>query len=147
METVQTFKQSKMVDYVIKKSFENWQTIGLVIADNPIQLNESILKPLFNKLDELGVEYVFNKKPPDEWGTQRKKIGFYNNILSIRSSQHNCTHILTNTIQEWKSLRGVSVGWIVSSVEANRLNSLTDAKMSLRCRFSHSLSTRFFKPE
>ena len=92
--------------FVYLKMIRNPETMGLICANTYSQLNTATLPPLMEYLEELGIDYVKNKKPPKSWGI-RERVADYTGVLTTK----NGCHILLRSLDNFLPLRGIEIGW------------------------------------
>lgn len=130
--------------YVLRRVTTNPETVGLVAANTHTQLAQSTLPHLFELLEEAGLQYLVNCKPPDDWNADPKFKAGYKHTISIliepedEFGQRTVAHILTRTLTGWKRIRGVNLGWfVIDEVSDSPPGAFGELKRRLRCPKSH----------
>ncbi len=96
--------------WVLKQLYEQPGSVGFIGAQSYQQLARISLPAIMELLDSCGIEYTFNKKPPDEWGGSR--FVEHERVLSIRLPGYwRSAQILTGTMDNYQAHRGISIGW------------------------------------
>lgn len=83
---------------------------GFVGAQSYQQLARVSLPALIGLLDLVGLEYVYNKRPPEDWGASR--FPEHERILSVRIP--GCDQpgqVQTGTMDNYHAHRGIDCGW------------------------------------
>jgi PBSX family phage terminase large subunit len=83
----------------------NRRTIGFIGANTFGQLHNSTLIQFFQFLDDNGIDYVFNKKPPEGWC--RSKFKKHDGIITVETG----AQIVTGSLEYYQFLRGMQLGW------------------------------------
>lgn len=84
--------------------------VGFIGAQSYAQLARVSLPSFLRLLGEVGLEYAFNRRPPDAWGPSR--FPEHERILSIRvPGAAQPAQIITGTMENPDSHRGIAVGW------------------------------------
>jgi hypothetical protein len=96
--------------WVLQQIYEQPLAKGFIGAQSYQQLARVSMPAVLQLLDEVGLEYVFNKKPPDEWGPSL--FPEHERILSIRvpGCWRPC-QIQTGTMDNYQAHRGIDCGW------------------------------------
>lgn len=140
---VGTGKSYVLARYMLRRMIENWETVGLVAANTYTQLVQSTLPHLFELLDESGLDYVVNSRPPKSWKATSKFKGGYDNIISVKIGVGKVAHLLTRTLTGWKRIRGVTIGWAaIDEIADTVVDAWKEINERLRCRKSHALQIR-----
>ncbi len=96
--------------WCFKQLYDQPGAVGFIGAQSYQQLARISLPAVMGLLDSVGIEYCFNKKPPDEWGGSR--FVEHERVLSIRLPGYwRSAQILTGTMDNYHAHRGISVGW------------------------------------
>lgn len=77
--------------WCIKKALENPETLGFIGANTYSQLRDTVLTPLFETLDEMGIPHRFNAQTGE---------------LSIADAKIKCS-----SLENFNMLRGIEIGW------------------------------------
>lgn len=137
---VGTGKSYILARYALRRILTNWQTTGLIAANTFTQLAQSTLPHLYELLDEAGLDYVINSKPPKSWKASSKFKGGYKNTISIKVGVGKVAHVLTRTLTGWKRIRGVNIGWFgIDEISDAPGDAFQEMKRRLRCKKSHKL--------
>jgi hypothetical protein len=124
--------------YVLRRVLSNPETVGLVAANTHTQLAQSTLPHLFELLEQAGLEYLVNCKPPDDWGADPKFKAGYKHTISILIEPGKVAHVLTRTLTGWKRIRGTNLGWfVIDEVSDSPEGAFGEMKRRLRCPKSH----------
>jgi phage terminase large subunit len=97
---------------IIMQSEAGTRTIGGIFANTYSQLHQSVLPRLWAFLSEMGLEqgidWVFNRQPPAEWGfaSNFKK---HDGVLTVRAWGQAVARSLDNP----DAIRGLDLGWAV----------------------------------
>ena len=78
---------------------------GLITDNTQDQLAHATLAVLLERMRVLGIEYVFNRKPP--WYRSRFPSGRHNGVLSAKCGAQVCCRSMT----KWDTIRGAEYGW------------------------------------
>jgi hypothetical protein len=130
--------------YAVRRVVTNWETVGLYAANSHIQLAQSSLPHLFKLLEEAGFvegkSYVYNKTPPKSWKSRNLFKGDYTHVLSIKTAVGKVAHILIRTLQNWKGIRGVTIGWgVIDEIADTKEDAWSEITERLRCELSKFL--------
>lgn len=131
-----------LAKYVLRRVMTNWETVGLIAANTHDQLAQSTLPHLFAVLDDaVGEEnYVMNKAPPKAWKSRNLFKKGYQGIISIKTGIGKVAHILTRTLNSFKAIRGITIGWaVLDEINDTKLEAFEEIKERLRCGLSHVL--------
>jgi hypothetical protein len=135
-----TGKSHQLARYALRRVVENWETVGLIAANTVQQLSQSTLPHLFELLDESGLKYRVNSRPPKSWGSRNLFRFGYKNVISILVGKGKVAHILVRTLTGWKRIRGVTIGWAcIDEVADTVVDAWNEIKERLRCSLSHRL--------
>ncbi len=96
--------------WCLKQIVEQPYAKGFIGAQSYQQLSRVSMPAMLALLDEVGLEYVFNKKPPDEWGVSL--FPEHERILSVRvpGCSRPC-QIQTGSMDNYQTHRGIDFGW------------------------------------
>lgn len=97
--------------WTIARMFERPELTGLVGANTYDQLSQATLRELFYWLDQYGIEFVSDKRPPREWGLTRTVFKTYSNVLSCRIVPGIITSVFTRVMGDANPLRGIEFSW------------------------------------
>ncbi len=137
---VGTGKSYILARYALRRIMTNWETTGLLAANTFTQLAQSTLPHFYELLDESGLEYVINSKPPKAWKASSKFKGGYKNTISIKIGVGKVAHVLTRTLTGWKRIRGVNIGWFgIDEIADTVPAAFQEMKRRLRCKKSKKL--------
>lgn len=138
-----TGKSYVLARWMFMRLVTNPETVGLVAANTYTQLIQSTLPHLFELLDESGLEYVSNCKPPKSWKASNKFKGGYKHIISIKVGVGKVAHLLTRTLAAWKRMRGITIGWAgIDEIADTVVDAWKEINERLRCKKSHHLQIR-----
>ena len=140
---VGTGKSYVLARWALSRVLTNWETTGLMAANTHTQLAQSTLPHFYELLDEAGLEYVVNSKPPKAWKASSKFKGGYKNTISIKVGIGKVAHVLTRTMAGWKRIRGVNLGWFgLDEIADTASDAFQEMKRRLRCKLSKALQGR-----
>jgi hypothetical protein len=140
---VGTGKSYVLARYMLQRVMTNWETVGLVASNTFTQLTQSTLPHFFTLLDYSGLEYVVDKRPPAKWKSRNLFKKSYENVISIKIGVGKVAHILTRTLESWKAIRGVTIGWAgLDEIADTRPEAWAEITERLRCDLSHALQIR-----
>lgn len=129
-----------LAKYVLRRVMNNWETVGLLAANTHDQLTQSTLPHLFAVLDEANLPYVVNSTPPASWKSRSLFKKDYRGVISIRTAVGKVAHILTRTLNNFKAIRGITIGWAcLDEIADTRKEAFEEIKERLRCALSHKL--------
>lgn len=94
--------------FAIRMMREHPDLTGFIGANTYDQLSQATLRELFYWLDDYGMEYVIDCKPPRSWNSQRLKS--YKNVLSVRVGPR-CVSVFTRVLGDGDPLRGIEFSW------------------------------------
>lgn len=139
-----TGKSYVLARYALRRVLENWETIGLLAGNTYQQLSQSTLPHLFKLLEDAGFKkgkrYVVDRKPPASWKARNLFEKGYENVISIKVARGKVAHILTRTLESWKAIRGVTLGWAgIDEIADTRFEAWEEINERLRCSLSHLL--------
>ncbi len=96
--------------WVLLNLTEQPEAKGFIGAQSYQQLNRVSLPALFSLLDQAGIRYIFNKKPPDDWGQSR--FPEHDGIISVQMpGVDRPAQIQTGTMENYAAHRGIDFGW------------------------------------
>lgn len=95
--------------FALKMINEYPKLSGFIAANSYDQLAQVTLRLLFAEFDEHGVEYVFDRRPPKEWRSQ-KTFKSYKNIISVRHNDQVIT-IYVRVLSDPDNIRGMEFSW------------------------------------
>lgn len=137
-------KSYLLARYMLRRVLENWETVGLACANTNTQLTQSTMPHFFKLLEDAGLEegedWVINKAPPEDWEARNLFRRGYRDVISIKVAVGQVAHILTRTLEAWKAIRGVTIGWAVcDEIADTKEKAWTEITQRLRCPLSHKL--------
>lgn len=92
--------------WAYKQLLRNPEVNGFIAANTFDQLHSATLPPFKAYLQEMGMECVINKRPPDSWGINQK-FANYHNVLTCK----NGAHIYLRSLDRPEPIRGIEIGW------------------------------------
>ncbi len=96
--------------WCLKQMYEQPGAVGFIGAASMQQLVRVSLKAFFDLLNEIGIKYVYGKRPPEEWGGTRYPD--HDKIISIQLPGYwRCCQVIAGTMEDPDSHRGIDVGW------------------------------------
>lgn len=119
--------------YMIRRAFQNPETIYVVGANSYKQLNQATLRAFFSTMKLHGIKFVVNKRPPASWGVEREWES-HNGILTIE----NGCQILLWSFDRYELIEGIEIGgfWI-DETRNTKQGAWLYLTERLRCPFSH----------
>lgn len=82
---------------------------GFIAANTYDQLSQVSLKELFYWLNEYGIEFVVDRRPPQSWQA-KTTLKNYKNVLSVRIYDQVVT-VYLRTLSEPDNIRGMEFSW------------------------------------
>ena len=129
--------------YALRRILTNPETAGLMAANTHTQLAQSTLPHLYELLDQAGLQYVINSKPPKDWKAKSTFRGGYDQVLSVKVEVGKVAHVLMRTLQGWERIRGTNIGWfLLDEIADTPVGAFQEIKKRLRCKQSHALQGR-----
>lgn len=89
---------------ILKRAIPYPKAVGLIAANTHKQLSQTTLKKLCNLLDSASIDYIYNRRPPAEWGI-KSHFPEHEGVLTIRNGrQYICA-----SLENFNALRGIEL--------------------------------------
>lgn len=95
--------------FAIQNFLEHPELTGFIGANSYDQLSQATLRELMYWLDEYGIPYVIDRKPPDDWKAPRR-FKDYSNIISVKVG-NIVAYAFTRVLSDGDALRGLEFSW------------------------------------
>lgn len=97
--------------FSINMIMEHPQMTGFIGANTYDQLSQATLREFFYWLEEYGLEFVVDRRPPIHWGHKRF-LKQYNNTCHVRNPKNGkVTLVFTRVLSDENPLRGIEFSW------------------------------------
>lgn len=90
--------------YKLRRAITYPLAVGLIAANTFAQLNRTTLKKFTSILQDVGIPYVLNKKPPASWGLE-SRFPDHEGILTLRNGRQE----IVASLENYDTLRGVEI--------------------------------------
>lgn len=92
--------------WAITRAVNYPRVLGFIGSNTYRQLSQSTLPPFFDLCRQLGIDYVYGKRPPANWNVKSKYEDHEGVITLVNGAQ-----ILTYSLENYFAFRGIQVGW------------------------------------
>lgn len=97
--------------FAIKQILEFPEQTGAIMANTYDQLSQATLRLFFEMLDNYGLDFVTDCRPPASWKC-RRAFKSYSNIVHVRNPDtKDVTPIFTRVLSEPDAFRGIELTW------------------------------------
>jgi len=124
--------------YMIRRAFQNPETLYVLGANSYKQLNQATLRAFFATLKKHHIRFVVNRKPPAAWGVD-KEWESHHGILTLE----NGAQMLLWSFDRYDLIEGIEIGgfWI-DETRKTKEGAWLYLVERLRCPLSHFLHGR-----
>lgn len=97
--------------FAIRQMLRHPEMTGLIGANTYDQLSQASLRELFYWLDEYGLDYVVDCRPPRHWRC-RRALKTYKNTIHVRNPKNGRVALaFTRVLSNENALRGIEISW------------------------------------
>lgn len=104
-------KSFSLAHFDIRMFFDRPDVPGFIGANTYDQLNQATLRELLFWLEQYGLDYCINKRPPVYWGECALVLPSYKNVISVRVGKKKVANAFTRVLSDADALRGIQFGW------------------------------------
>ncbi len=108
---------------------------GFIGANTYDQLNQATLREVFFWLEEYGLDYTINRRPPKSWGKPSIHLPRFHNVLSVRVGNQKVACAFTRVLSKPDALRGIQFGWYTLDETRDTPNDAHDIILSRMRRY------------